>query len=79
MKHSIAVMGRNGDTKVLWDTETDTEEARAAVAEAERLFAEHTAKGAAAFKQTGDGQHERIDTFDPNAESIVIVPRMMGG
>ncbi len=79
---SMRILSARGDTAVEWDAAKFTEgdpEARAAVAEAERLFQELKAKGATAFTVRPGRPAERLDVFDPLAEQIVIVPRVAGG
>jgi hypothetical protein len=78
----LRVMSGRGDTSVSWDPErvrSGDPEARAAVAEAERLFAETRARGATAFRVTPGRPAERLDRFDLEAEQIVVVPQMAGG
>jgi hypothetical protein len=75
-------MSRRGDDQVQWDTSRvlDGElDAVAAVREAERIFEQQRAKGATAFKVTKGEAAVRIDQFDPEAEQIMIVPRVVGG
>ncbi len=78
----LRIMSRRGDDRVQWDTDLlldgDTE-ALAAVREAERIFEEQRAKGATAFKVTKGRAAVRIDQFDPEAEQIMVVPRVVGG
>lgn len=69
----LRIMGRGGDTKVEW--ELDSAEA---VREAERIFREHTARGAYAFRVSGK-ELERISAFDPRAQEIVVLYPMAGG
>jgi hypothetical protein len=79
---TLRVMSRRGDDRVQWDTVRLQEgdlEAAAAVREAERIFAEQRARGATAFKVTKGRVAVRIDTFDPEAEQIMLVPRVAGG
>ncbi|MGH2620154.1 MAG: hypothetical protein ACRDHG_06230 [Anaerolineales bacterium] len=76
----IYVMGREGHTTVEWVTAPDvgTEQRTAA----EELFKARLAEGYAAFRVVpGDALStaERIETFDPEAERIVLVPRIAGG
>lgn len=71
--HRMRIMGRSGDTKVEWDI--DSEEA---VREAERIFREHTARGAYAFRVSGK-EAERVSAFDPHAQEIVVLYPMAGG
>ena len=80
----LRVLSRRGDDRVNWST-ADTEdtaadpEASAAVREAERIFREQKARGATAFRIEEGGPPVRIDEFDPQAEQIVMVPRVVGG
>jgi hypothetical protein len=79
---TLRVMSRRGDDRVQWDTkllEDGEMEAVAAVREAERIFKEQRARGATAFKVSKGEAAVRIDTFDPEAEQIMIVPRVVGG
>lgn len=78
----LRIMSHLGDTKMTWDrkkvAEGDTE-AMAAVREAERIFAEARAQGSTAFV-VEPGQKPRVtETFDPQAEQTIIVPRIAGG
>jgi len=78
----LRVLSRQGDTAFEWDVAGVREgnaEASAAVREAERIFAEQRARGATAFRLWPGRPAERIDSFDPQAEHIVIVPRVAGG
>ncbi len=78
----LRVLSSRGDTVVEWDekkVELGDPEALAAVREAERLFEEQRARGATAFVVTPDKPAERIDTFDPKVEQVVMVPRVAGG
>jgi hypothetical protein len=82
MMAKLRVLSDRGDTTVEWDGRkagAGDAEALAAVQEAERVFAEHRARGATAFRVAPDRPAERIDTFDPAAEEIVVVPRVAGG
>ncbi len=78
----LRVMSRRGDDRVNWDQQkvlAGDLEARAAVREAERIFAQERAKGATAFRVEPGKPIQRIDTFDETAEQIVLVPRVVGG
>jgi hypothetical protein len=78
----LRVMSRRGDDRVMWDVrqvELGDPEAVAAVREAERIFSEHRAHGATAFKVEPSKGPVRVDQFDPMAEQIVVVPRVVGG
>ncbi len=78
----LRVMSRRGDDRVVWDQEkaaAGSSEAAAAVREAERIFQMERARGATAFKVESGKPLGRIEQFDPTAEQIVMVPRVVGG
>lgn len=78
----IRVMSRRGDDRLTWDEkkiQAGDSEAIAAVREAERIFAQERAKGATAFRIEVGKPVERLERFDPTAEQIVMVPRVVGG
>ncbi len=78
----MRVLSARGDTVLEWDErklQTGDHEALAAVREAERIFEEQRSRGATAFKVEPDKPAQRIDTFDPQAEQVVMVPRVAGG
>lgn len=74
----IIVANRRGHQVVEW-SDTDTEEARAAIAEAERILREARASGCAISKKV-DGVHvlDR-DEFDPAVEEYQIIAPIAGG
>jgi ArsR family metal-binding transcriptional regulator len=74
----IIVANRHGHQFVEWNT-TDTDEARRAVADAERIIEEARASGCAISKKV-DGVHviDR-DPFDPDAEEYQIIAPIAGG
>ena len=74
----LRILSSRGDTTVAWDAKSAAG-AEEAVAEAERIFREQRKAGATAFRVPSDAPAERIETFDPDAEQIVIVPRLAGG
>lgn len=78
----LRIMSRNGDDRVTWDTQqvdAGDPEALAAVREAERIFSEHRARGSTAFRVEKGHTFVRMDEFDPYAEQIIMVPRIVGG
>jgi hypothetical protein len=78
----LRVLSNLGDTKYEWDVarvQQGDAVAVAAVREAERIFAQQRSKGAIAFKVWPGRTAERLDSFDPQVEQIVIVPRVAGG
>lgn len=78
----LHVLSRRGDDRITWDAHLVDEgdpEAASAVREAERIFATQRSQGATAFRLQSGRVAVRIDSFDPAAERIVIVPRVVGG
>jgi hypothetical protein len=78
----LRVMSRRGDDRVTWDTQgiaLGEPEALEAVREAERIFDAQREHGATAFRVERGRDLVRIDTFDPQLEQIVMVPRVVGG
>jgi len=78
----LRVMSVKGDRTVEWDlkqAETGDREAEAAVKEAERIFQEALGRGATAFKVVPDAPATKLTSFDPEADQIVVVPRVAGG
>ena len=74
----LIVANRRGH-QVLEGPDTDTEEARQLIAQAERIIAEARAHGALVSKKV-DGQHvlDRAP-FDPQVEEYQIVAPIAGG
>jgi len=78
----LRILSRRGDTRLNWNMQNSLAgdaEARAAVLEAERIFARERQRGATAFRVDSGKPIERLEQFDPHAEQIVIVPRVIGG
>jgi len=78
----LQVLSKRGDDRLTWDEQKfqmHDPEAIAAVREAERIFAEARARGATAFRVEPGKPTQRIDQFDPMAQQILIVPRVVGG
>ncbi|HEU5439711.1 MAG TPA: hypothetical protein VFU88_10515 [Ktedonobacterales bacterium] len=78
----LRVLSRSGDDQFTWNrvaVEVGDPEALAAVREAERIFEEQRAHGATAVRLAPGRPAERIERFDPEAEQIVMVPRVVGG
>jgi hypothetical protein len=75
-KRAMAVMGKEGDTKYIWDADVPAE-----VEGARRHFEFMTKeKKYAAFKLVGsDGRGEQIRAFNPEDERVIFVPPMQGG
>ena len=78
----LRVISKRGDDRVQWNdqgVQVGDAEAMAAIREAERIFAQERARGATAFRVEAGKPAERIDQFDPQAEQIILVPRVVGG
>jgi hypothetical protein len=75
----IIVANRRGHQLVEWDADTDTEEAKASIQEAERILREARERGCAVSKKVGT-QHVLDDgPFDPRAEEYQIIAPIAGG
>ncbi|HEX6819473.1 MAG TPA: hypothetical protein VF120_13940 [Ktedonobacterales bacterium] len=78
----LRVLSHHGDDRLTWDQRAvvaGDPEAVAAVKEAERIFEEQRQRGATAVKVATDRPAERIGKFDPEAEQILMIPRVVGG
>ena len=78
----LRVISKRGDDRVRWngqDALAGDTEAIAAIREAERIFADERARGATAFRLDPGKPVERLEQFDPQAEQIILVPKVVGG
>jgi len=75
----IIVANRHGHQVVEWNPATDTEESRAAIAEAEQILREARAAGCAISKKVDDGHVLDHGAFDPDAEEYQILAPIAGG
>lgn len=75
-RHVMAVMGREGDVKQLWDPANPDE-----VAVARKVFDDLKKKGFVAYTVEGaKGKKGTVLTaFDPQAGRIIMAPAMAGG
>ena len=72
---TMHVMDRDGDTRIIWDSDNEAE-----VANARRTFEELTGKGFTAYRVDDQGDKSAIiRTFDPEAEKLILRPAMAGG
>jgi hypothetical protein len=73
---AMSVMGREGDTKHIWNKNDPVE-----VEAARKQFDHFRSKKYLAFHVKGkDGDKgEQMTEFDPNAERIIFTPPMQGG
>jgi hypothetical protein len=74
-KHEMQLMDLSGHTSLSWDPAVESE-----VAIARAAFDDARERGMEAFHiGAGGRQTERMRTFDPNAEKMVIIPKIAGG
>ena len=75
-RHWFAIMGKEGDTKQIWDPEKPDE-----VEAARAVFDSLKKKGYTAFRVHGkEGEKgEEMKVFDPSAARIIMSPRISGG
>jgi len=72
----LRVLGKEGDTKVIWDPKNDDE-----VEAAEAQFNSLTKKGFSAFEVGVSGRKtsRRVDEFNPDMGKVIMVPKAAGG
>lgn len=78
----LRVLCSEGDRTVEWDqkrAETGDQEAQEALREAERILREELRRGATAFRVEPGVPAKQLERFDPEAEQIILVPRVAGG
>ena len=78
----LRVISKRGDDRMHWneqDALAGDAEAMAAIREAECIFAQERARGATAFRVDAGKPVERLEQFEPQAEQIILVPRVVGG
>lgn len=75
--HAMAVMGKEGDTKHIWD-KTQPAEVEAARAMWTKLVVDNRYL-AFSVKGKDGAKGDQMREFDPNAERIIFVPQMQGG
>jgi hypothetical protein len=72
---TLKVMDHTGDLKIVWNS-TVKDEVEAAKASFDKMIA----KGYSAFASKKSGEKgTRITEFDPQAEAIILVPKIVGG
>lgn len=75
----LIIANRRGHQVLEWDSTVDTEEARATIAEAERIIRDARERGCRVSRKVG-GQHTLDDApFDPNVEEYQIIAPIAGG
>ena len=66
---TMNILDKTGDTILEWDKDDE-----ASVEKARKTFEEKKKEGYTAYKLG-----EKLDGFDPDAESIILVPKVQGG
>ena len=74
MTGKLRVLDRTGHTTVRWNTDL-----QATVDAANQRFNELLGQGYTAFAMSDTAHGEMTTTFDPHAETTILVPRMVGG
>lgn len=71
----MRVLGAEGDTKHIWDSENEDQ-----VKAAKKLYDELTGKNYVAFQVDKKGEKgEKMKEFDKYAEKMILVPMIKGG
>jgi len=72
----IQVLGKEGDTRIMWDRRNNDE-----VAVAKAAFDAAKAQGSLIYRAEGkEGTRgTQVRTFDKKAERLIVVPAMAGG
>jgi hypothetical protein len=75
----LIIANRRGHQVIEWDPTTDTDEARATIAEVERILREAREQGCRVSRKVG-GEHVLDDgPFDPQVEEYQIIAPIVGG
>lgn len=70
----IRQLAKIGDMKVSWNSENEKE-----VSAAKEIFDKRIKESWSAFREKGGFKGDKIRTFDPEAERIILVPPICGG
>lgn len=71
----LRVLGRAGDTEFKWDPATGE-----GIESARKVFEEKLRRGYLAFIEGPNGEgSELVRSFEPQAGSIILAPRLVGG
>ncbi len=75
-KGEMAIMGKEGDTKHMWDKTKPAE-----VEAAKALFDSLIKKGYTAYSVAGEkgDKDKQVREFDPDAERLIFVPPVQAG
>lgn len=75
---AIAVMGRSGDTKTIWDP-NNPDEVEVARMQFEKLVGDKRYSAFRVDSADPNKKGERLTTFDPAAGRTIFIPQMAGG
>lgn len=75
----LIIANRRGHQVLEWNPTLDTDETRAAIAEAERIIDEARARGCAVSRKVGDQHVLDHGPFDPKVEEYQIIAPIAGG
>jgi hypothetical protein len=70
----LRILGKGGDMKISWNIRNETE-----VAAAKETFEKRIKERWSAFRDKAGIKGDKIESFDPEAERIVLVPPISGG
>lgn len=71
----MRVIDSSGDTKIIWDPAEEAE-----VTQARQTFAGLKEQGYIAYQVDVKGRKgDVVDTFDPDAEKLILAPPISGG
>jgi len=74
MHGTMRTLDPSGHSEHHWDADVPAE-----VEAARAHFNLMTGKGYHAFRMRGDQKAERMSSFDPDAESMILMPQLSGG
>ena len=70
----LRILGIGGDVKISWDSRNELE-----VAAAKETFEKRIKDGWSAFREKIGTKGDKIKTFDPDADRVILVPPISGG
>jgi len=76
--NAIAVMGRSGDTKTIWDPNVP-DEVEVARMQFDKLVRDKRYSAFRVDSKDPNKKGERMSTFDPEAGRVIFIPQLVGG
>lgn len=71
----MIVLTSEGDTKYKWDTSIEDEQNQAEI-----IFNEYKEQGFSIFRLSDGGERgEVLSSFDPDAQTLLFIPKLVGG